>query len=92
MLRDFEKVHLNSISSVFPIASISCLFHLSQNVYRKVCEFGFKERFHHHNVLSIKIKCFLVQTLLSLNDVFDGFKDLVMIFHKNSCLTLNYYT
>ena len=72
IMMDFEKAHINSFLSVFPSASISCcLFHLSQNVYRKVCEIGFKERYHHDNEFSIKIRCFSALAFFPPNDVID---------------------
>ena len=78
IMMDFEKAHINSILSVCPRASISCcLFHLSQNVYRQVCEIGFKERYQQDNELSIKIRCFSALAFLPPNDVIHGFEELV---------------
>ncbi|XP_068243597.1 uncharacterized protein [Palaemon carinicauda] len=78
IMMDFERAHVNSFKSVFLSASIPCcLFHLSQNVYRKVCEIGFKERYHHDDEFSIKIRWFPSLAFLPPNDVIDGFEELV---------------
>ncbi|XP_066941046.1 uncharacterized protein [Macrobrachium rosenbergii] len=78
IMMDFEKAHINSFKSVFQSASVSCcLFHLSQSVYRKVCEIGFKDRYHHDNEFSIKIRCFSALAFLPPSDVLDGFEELV---------------
>lgn len=76
-MMDFEKAHMNSISSVFPSASIStCLFHFGQNIYRKVCEFGFKQKYHTDDEFSIKIRCLCALAFLPVDDVTEGFEEL----------------
>ena len=76
-MMDFEKTHMNSISSEFRSASIStCLFHFGQNIYRKVCEFGFKHKHHTDDEFSIKIRCLYVLAFLPVDDATEGFEEL----------------
>ena len=55
-MMDFEKAHMNSISSVFRSAYISTfLFPFGQNIYRKVYEFGSKQKYHTDDEFSINL-------------------------------------
>ena len=76
-MMDFEKAHMNYVRHHFPNVSLSaCLFHLSQSIYRKVVEIGFKERYHRDTEFSVKVKCFPALALLPTDDVVDGFDEL----------------
>ena len=76
-MMDFEKAHMNCVRNHFPNVSISsCLFHLSQSIYRKVIDLGFKERYHRDAEFSIKVRCFSALSLLPMDDVVDGFDEL----------------
>jgi hypothetical protein len=45
IITDFEKAALTAFSSKFPTTRLSgCLFHLAQNIYRKVAEQGYLAR------------------------------------------------
>jgi hypothetical protein len=77
-MMDFEKGHINAFKEIFPNSEISsCLFHLSQNIFRKVCEFGYKEQYHKDFELSLLIRCFAALSFLPINDVVDGFEELI---------------
>ena len=76
-MMDFEKAHMNCVRNHFPNVSISvCLFHLSQSIYRKVIELGFKERYHRDAEFSVKVRSFSALALLPMDDVVDAFDEL----------------
>ena len=69
-MMDFEKAHMNCVRNHFPDVSISSgLFHLSQSIYQKITDLGFKERYHREAESSVKVRCFSALSLLPMNDV-----------------------
>jgi hypothetical protein len=57
VLVDFEEAAINAFSTMWPDASLhGCLFHLSQNVYRKVVAVGLKQRYGTDADFALKAK------------------------------------
>lgn len=76
-MMDFEKASINAFATVFPNSGItSCLFHFSQNIYRKVVELGFKERYNQDVEFNLRIKCLSSLAFLPIDHVIDGFEEL----------------
>lgn len=77
MLIDFEKSIVTAFTKVFPDATTTgCLFHLSQNIYRKVIDMGEKVRYQNDVEFNTKVKCFTALAFLPPADVVDGFVEL----------------
>ena len=78
ILMDFEKAAHNTFLDTFPEVNLSCcLFHLGQNVYKRVVQEGFKVRYHEDDAFSIKVRCFVSLAFLPREEVIDGFDELV---------------
>ena len=74
-LTDFEKAAINSIQRNFSHATVTgCLFHMSQNIYRKVVDLGFKQQYHSDNMFSLKVRCLPALAFLPPTDVVQGFE------------------
>ncbi|XP_068213377.1 uncharacterized protein [Palaemon carinicauda] len=74
---DFEKAAINSLTSKFPDLNVcSCLFHCSQNLYRKIVELGFKVQYNTDEEFCLKIKCFTALAFLPVADVIDAYEEL----------------
>lgn len=43
---DFERAAINAVKEAFPQVNVNCcFFHLSQNIFRKICNFGLRQRY-----------------------------------------------
>ena len=57
MIMDFEKASLNSFAHLWPDTLLNCcLFHLTQNVWRKVQAEGMQAEYNLHGDLAISIR------------------------------------
>ena len=67
VLLDFELANINSIQEEFDGITIwGCLFHLSQNSFRKIIELGFKVQYSNGNDFSQLIGCFPALSALKM--------------------------
>jgi hypothetical protein len=77
MLTDFEQASINAWKKVFPHCELTaCLFHLSQSLFRKIVEIGFKVRYSTDDEFSLKMRCFSALAFLPVQDVTEAFEDL----------------
>ena len=78
ILMDFEKAAHNTFLNTFPEVDLSCcLFHLGQNIYKRVMQEGFKVKYHEDDAFSLKVRCFVSLAFLPREEVIDGFDELV---------------
>ncbi|XP_064107992.1 uncharacterized protein LOC135216547 [Macrobrachium nipponense] len=75
---DFEKAAHNGFLESFPASNLACcLFHLGQNVYKHIVQEGMKSRYHQDDSFSLKMRCFVALAFLPVDDVVDGYEELV---------------
>ena len=78
VMMDFEMASYNAFIASFGYASVTfCLFHLSQNIYRKVVDCNERQRYHREDEYALKIRCFTALAFLPIQDVVAGFEELV---------------
>lgn len=78
VMMDFEMASYNAFIASFSYASVTfCLFHLSQNIYRKVVDCNERQRYHREDEYALKICCFPALAFLPIQDVVAGFEELV---------------
>ena len=77
-LIDFELAHINALKEAFPGIDIwGCLFHLSQNIYRKVLELGYKRQYSVDSKFRELIGCFSALAALPEEDVIVVFEAII---------------
>lgn len=82
VMTDFEIAVINSVRSVFPgTYHKTCLFHLGQNIWRRVQEFGLQNRYHTDGEFSLKIRHLIALAYLppaEIPDVFNILKEKIL--------------
>ena len=74
---DFEKAVINSILNTFRNSDVaSCLFHLSQNIYKQVIQIGLKHRYNNDDDFSLKVRRLSTLAFLPIDDVSEAFEEL----------------
>ena len=69
MLMDFELAAINSFQHTWPAAMVNgCLFHLTQNLWRKVLGAGMQDEYSQDQELAIRVR--QIQALASVPDLF----------------------
>jgi len=75
VMTDFERALYNTCQRNFEnVASSGCFFHFCQNVYRKICELGYKVKYSTDGTFQNKIKMFCALAFLPEEDVIEGFQ------------------
>ena len=75
VMTDFERALYNTCQRNFEnVASSGCFFHFCQNVYRKICELGYKVKYNTDGTFQNKIKMFCALAFLPEEDVIEGFQ------------------
>ncbi|CAI9715233.1 Hypothetical predicted protein [Octopus vulgaris] len=75
LMADFEvAVHTSSFPNSF---IVPCLFHLSQSVFRKITDLGFKEKYNKDSEFCLKIRCFSTLSFLVIEDVEEVYEELI---------------
>ena len=78
ILSDFEKASQNACAAVFPRAQIvGCLFHLGQNIWRKVQQFNLATAYRDDEHLRMHVKMILALSFVPVADVPAAFDDLI---------------
>ena len=79
MIVDFEKAAINAFMEYFPDTAIKgCFFHLSQNIWRKVQEFGLQSRYQQDSVFALKIRMLPALAFATPTDIPELFTELFM--------------
>ena len=77
LLTDFELGARKAFVEKFPEVTISsCLFHLSQSIFKKICDLGLRQRYREDEVFNLKIRCFSALAFLPVTDIVEGFIEL----------------
>ena len=77
IMLDFEKASANAFQNVIPNVTIRrCLFHLSQNVYRKIQECGLTTLYKSEEVSRCRLKMLPALSFLPTKDVKVGFNSI----------------
>ncbi|KAK4315425.1 hypothetical protein Pmani_013342 [Petrolisthes manimaculis] len=75
---DLEMALYKAFNASFGYATVTfCLFHLSQNLSRKVVDCNERQRYLSVDEYALKIRCFPALALLPLQDVVADFEDIV---------------
>jgi hypothetical protein len=81
---DFERAVKNAFQYHFPLITIhTCMFHLSQNFYRKLVECGFKTQYTENKSLNKWFKKIIALSLLPPNTICDVFEELLLEMHDS---------
>lgn len=92
VLCDFEKAVQNAVSRTFPdLQAIGCLFHLGQNLWRKVQEFNLTELYRHDDNLRQCTKMLLALSFVPTDDVVAAFETLTEICPDDMDNLINYW-
>ncbi|XP_026814067.1 uncharacterized protein LOC113554427 [Rhopalosiphum maidis] len=68
IVTDFEKTAINCINETFPFAIHStCFFHFSQNIYRKIQEFGLSSKYTNDVEFNLLTKRLPAMAFLPIN-------------------------
>ena len=79
IMSDFELAIVNGWKSVFPETKERfCFFHFSQNIYRKICSEGLKQRYDCDLEFSFKIKMLTALAFIPPEDVIVAFELLIV--------------
>ncbi|KAF7685231.1 hypothetical protein CDIK_4020 [Cucumispora dikerogammari] len=77
IISDFEKASLNVIKTYFPDTRIQgCFFHLTKNVFSKVCDSGLKRMYNTDPVFKKQIKLLTALAYLEVNEIREVFHQL----------------
>ena len=78
VLMDYELANINALKEIFTNITIwGCLFHLCQNVYKKIVELGFKVQYSNDNAFRELIGCFPALSALPEEDIVEVFEALI---------------
>lgn len=78
IMSDFEKAIHNACSVIFPEAQlVGCLFHLGQNLWRKVQQLNLATAYRNDMHLRMHVKMMLSLSFVPVSDVPAAFEDLV---------------
>ena len=81
---DFERAVMNAFKHHFPLITIlTCMFHLSQNFYRKLVACGFKTQYTENKSLNKWFKKIIALSLLPPSTVCDVFEELLLEMHDS---------
>ena len=77
-MSEFEKASQNACATIFPGAQmVGCLFHLGQNLWRKVQDSNLSAAYRDDENLCIQVKMMLALSFVPEVDVPAAFEDLV---------------
>ena len=83
-LVDFEKGAMNAIEHFKPDTEIKgCFYHLSSNVWKKVRELGFQQRYVNEEEFALHCRMLCALAFLPEADVIDGFNELTDVVQEN---------
>ena len=76
---DFEKASINAFRENFPRTTIKgCFFNLTQNVWRKIQEFGLQSRYTQDPIFALKVRMLPALAFATPTDVLDLFTEVFM--------------
>ncbi|XP_068204044.1 uncharacterized protein [Palaemon carinicauda] len=89
---DFERAMLNTLIVLFPDADVKgCFFHLGQNIYRKIQEFGFQKHYQENEEFSLKMRMIAALAFIPPESVHEAFEELYDIMPEESKPILDYF-
>ena len=92
VLMDFEIAAINAIRTEFPgVQNKCCHFHLSQNLYQKVQEFGLATLYGNDENFSILIKHIPALAFLSHSDIPEAFDELRTIMPEEANIIMKWF-
>jgi len=92
IMLDFEKAIHNACNINFPETTlVGCLFHLGQNLWRKVQEFHLATAYRSDEDLRMRVKMILALSFVPVQDVPEAFEDLVDGCTENLTPLINYW-
>lgn len=67
-----------SFTEKFPNAkTATCLFHMTKSIFKKICDLGLRQRYQEDDDFNLHIRCFSALAFLPIDDVIDGFLELI---------------
>ena len=79
LIVDFEKAAINAFSRHYPLTQIKgCFFHLTQNIWRKVQEFGLQRKYQEDPIFALQIRMIAALAFAPQSDVPELFNQLMM--------------
>ena len=89
---DFERAMLNALIVHFPETDVKgCFFHLCQNIYRKIQEFGFQKQYQDNNEFSLKMRMIAALAFIPPESVQEASEELCDIMPEESLPILDYF-
>jgi hypothetical protein len=91
-MMDFEKAAINAVQDVYPDAKIQgCLYHLSQNIYRKVQSLGLQERYQTDAEFSLLMRMIPALAFVPIDEVINVFEELQEAMSPEGIPVLDYF-
>ena len=76
---DFEKAAINSFQAIWPLTEVKgCFFHFTQNIWRKVQEFGLQADYVQDEALALRIRLLPALAFASPLDVLELFPQVIV--------------
>ena len=92
VMMDFEKAAINAVQDVYPDANIQgCLYHLSQNIYRKVQSLGLQERYQTDAEFSLLMRMIPALAFAPIHEVINVFEELQEAMSPEGIPVLDYF-
>ena len=92
ILTDFELAVINAFQEVFVGVDVhGCLFHLSQNIYRKVQEQGLQVRYSNEPEFALRIRMLAALAFVPMPNVLDAFESLMETFPMEAIPVADYF-
>ncbi|CAF0834509.1 unnamed protein product [Rotaria sordida] len=88
----FEMACINVHEEIFPNIAVSgCYFHLQQNLYRKLQDLGWQNRYQTDSIFAHNIHKFGALVFLEINNVIKGFESLSMDLDEDYQEMIDYF-
>ena len=92
IMMDYEKAAMNAVAQIYPNAHIQgCLYHLSQNIYRKVQSLGLQEKYQSDSDFSLLMRMIPALAFVPLVKVVEVFEELQEAMPEEGLPVLDYF-
>lgn len=92
IMMDFEKAAINAVQDVYPNANIQgCLYHLSQNIYRKVQSLGLQEKYQTDAEFSLLMRMIPALAFVPIDEIINVFEELQEAMSPEGIPVLDYF-